>query len=148
MREPGGVYSGVFLGHVHVFPVRIYYEDTDAGGVVYYANYLKFAERARTEMMHLLADGYGELLAEGRVGFAVRRCEADFLAPARLDDMIEVRTTVSDARGSTLSAEQVIRRGASEIARLRVRLACLNEAGRPTRIPAALRAALQSIVST
>ncbi len=148
MRERGGVNSGEFAGHVHVFPVRVYYEDTDAGGVVYYANYLKFAERARTEMMHLLADGYGDLLAEGRIGFAVRHCEADFAAPARLDDLLEVRTTVTEARGSTVSAEQVIRRGKSEITRLRVRLACINQAGRPTRIPAALRAALQSLMST
>jgi acyl-CoA thioester hydrolase len=145
MREHGGVNSGAISGGVHVFPVRVYYEDTDAGGVVYYANYLKFAERARTEMMHLLADGYGELLADGEIAFAVRRCEADFLAPARLDDLLEVRTTVTDASGSSVTAEQVIRHDESDITRLRMRLACVNQAGRPTRIPSALRAALQTL---
>jgi acyl-CoA thioester hydrolase len=130
--------SGRVSDGVHVFPVRVYYEDTDAGGVVYYANYLKFAERARTEMMHLLDAGYGDLVAEGGLTFAVRRCEVDFLAPARLDDVLEVRTKVTATDAASVSDEKAL-------TRLHVRLACLNDAGRPARIPSALRAALQTL---
>lgn len=137
--------SGRVSDGVHVFPVRVYYEDTDAGGVVYYANYLKFAERARTEMMHLLDAGYGDLVAERGLTFAVRRCEVDFLAPARLDDVLEVRTKVTATDAASVSADQVIQHDEKALTRLHVRLACLNDAGRPARIPSALRAALQTL---
>ncbi|MGB8274759.1 MAG: YbgC/FadM family acyl-CoA thioesterase, partial [Alphaproteobacteria bacterium] len=115
MRDGGGICSGALEGDVHRFPVRVYYEDTDAGGVVYYANYLKFAERARTEMMHLVGAGYGDAVRAGKVAFAVRRCEIDFLAPARLDDLLEVETRLLEAGGASLSAEQRIRREGDEI---------------------------------
>lgn len=130
---------------VHVFPVRVYYEDTDAAGVVYYANYLKYAERARTEMMHLLDAGYRDLIAGGKLAFAVRRCEVDFLAPARLDDILEVRTSVTETGGASVTAEQVIRRGGDDIARLCVKLACITPAGRATRLPPKLRTALARV---
>jgi len=146
MDEESKPCAGKLDGGVHVFPVRVYYEDTDAGGVVYYANYLKFAERAPTEMMHLLDAGYRDLIAERTVAFAVRRCEVDFLAPARLDDVLEVRTSVTEAGGASVTAAQVIRRGADEITRIRVRLACVDAAGRPARIPAALRTALETVM--
>ena len=101
MDEESKPCAGKLDGGVHVFPVRVYYEDTDAGGVVYYANYLKFAERARTEMMHLLDAGYRDLITARTVAFAVRRCEVDFLAPARLDDVLEVRTSVTETGGAS-----------------------------------------------
>lgn len=137
--------SGRIVRGVHVFPLRVYYEDTDAGGVVYYANYLKYAERARTEMMHLLDAGYRDLVAGGKLAFAVRRCEVDFLAPARLDDILEVRTAVSQAGGASVTAEQVIRRGAEDITRLTVKLACVAPGGRAMRIPARLKNALARV---
>ena len=74
---------------VHHHPLRVYYEDTDAGGVVYYANYLKFAERARTEMLRDLGIDHSELMDNEGVAFAVRHCTMDFLAPARLDDVLD-----------------------------------------------------------
>lgn len=136
--------AGKFEKGEHVFPVRVYYEDTDAGGIVYYANYLRFAERARTEMMHLLDGGYRNLIAERRIAFAVRRCEVDFLAPARLDDVLEVRTSLTEVGGASVKAEQAIRRGKDELTRICVRLACIDPAGRAVRIPAPLRAALET----
>ena len=132
---------------VHVFPVRVYYEDTDAGGVVYYANYLKFAERARTEMMHLLDPGYAELVASGRLAFAVRHCEADFLTPARLDDVLEIRTRAAEIGGASVTADQTIRRDGEDIARLVVRLACVGPSGRAMRMPDRLRAALARVTN-
>ncbi|MBM3566867.1 MAG: YbgC/FadM family acyl-CoA thioesterase [Alphaproteobacteria bacterium] len=120
----------------HIFAVRVYYEDTDAGGVVYYANYLRFAERARTEMLRRAGLESSRLMAEDGVALVVRRCKVDYLHPARLDD---------------LELEQRIARAdyGREIARLVLTLACLavgghggnkgGEAGRAVRIPAYIR---------
>lgn len=126
--------SGLPAGE-HVYRLRVFYEDTDAGGMVYYANYLKFAERARTELLR--AHGLSQrALAqdEGRT-FAVRRVEADFLAPAHLDDELEVSTAVLEFKGARFAMGQVIRRAADVLVRLKVEIACVNAHGRATRIP-------------
>ena len=136
--------SGTIEGGVHRFAMRIYYEDTDAAGIVYYANYLKFAERARTEMVRLLGGG-ARLTADGGAGFAVRRCAVDYLLPARLDDEVEVRTRVVEVGGATVDLEQNVWRDADELARLNVGLAFMTPAGRPRRLPAAMRDAMKSI---
>jgi acyl-CoA thioester hydrolase len=124
----------------HVFPIRVYYEDTDAGGVVYYANYFKFAERARTEMLREL--GFPRSGADGSVSFAVRRCAADYIKPAHLDDALEVHTKIRSVGGASVFADQTVKREGDEIARLEVRLACLGAGGRAARMPSALRQAL------
>ncbi len=88
----------------HTLPLRVYYEDTDLAGIVYYANYLRFIERARTEWVRSLGVDQTQLKAQHGIVFAVRRVEADYLAPARFDDEIEVRTSVRAvprARGSS-----------------------------------------------
>lgn len=123
----------------HVFPVRVYYEDTDAGGIVYHANYLRFAERARTEYLRSVGADHTSLMAEEGIAFAVRQCSVDFLRPARLDDALEVHTRFVEVRGASLSAEQVVRRETDEIARLVLRLACIDATGRPRRLPRTLR---------
>ncbi len=125
----------------HIFPVRVYYEDTDAGGVVYYANYLRFAERARTEMLRRLGIESSKLMAEEGIAFAVRRCAADYRRPARLDDRLEVRTRLLDMGGASLEMEQRIVRAenGSEAVRLVLTLACMTMAGKPARIPADVR---------
>ena len=135
-----------FGNGVHVYPLRVYYEDTDAGGVVYYANYLKFTERARTEMLRDLGIDHSELMDNEGVAFAVRHCTMDFLAPARLDDVLEVRTKVLQVSAATVEAEQVVRRArSSDLVRLKARLVCVNRAGRPVRLPRRVIAALQSL---
>jgi acyl-CoA thioester hydrolase len=124
------------------FALRVYYEDTDAAGIVYYANYLKFAERARTEMLRFVGFEQEKLRrTNGRV-FAVRRCSADYLAPARLDDELVVETRLTALGGASLEVEQAIRCGERALVRLALRLACLDSAGRPARLPPPLRAAL------
>ena len=130
---------------VHVFPLRVYYEDTDAGGVVYYANYLKYAERARTELLRDLGVEQSELMAGAGLAFAVRSVAVDYLSPARLDDRLEVHSRLEDVRGASLRAEQSIRRGAVELVRLEVRVACMNRSGRAARLPAGLRAKLEEM---
>jgi acyl-CoA thioester hydrolase len=128
-----------FEGRHHVMPIRVYYEDTDAAGIVYYANYLKFAERARTEMMRTLGGDHQELEAREGVLFAVRRCEADYMRPARLDDQLEVWTEMREVTGARMRAVQSVRRGSEDLVTMQVTLACIDRAGRPKRIPERLR---------
>lgn len=145
----------------HIFRLRVYYEDTDAGGVVYYANYLRFAERARTEMLRDRGIESSRLMAEEGVAFAVRRCAADYLRPARLDDRLEVRTRLKALGGASLDLEQriVIARRAcvardahddngAEAVRLDLTLACMTLAGKAARIPAKVRGCLHEINGT
>jgi acyl-CoA thioester hydrolase len=129
----------------HVFPVRVYFEDTDAGGIVYHANYLKFAERARTEMLRLLGHDQFDLLAQLDIGFTVRRCEVDYLAPARLDDALEVRTRLLDVRGASLRLAQTVSRGGTALAQLTLRIACMHRSGRAVRMPDPIRSALEAL---
>jgi acyl-CoA thioester hydrolase len=130
----------------HEFAVRVYYEDTDAGGVVYYANYLKFCERARTEFLRALGIDHTRLAAEHGVMLAVRRAEIEFVAPARLDDALIVRTWLLAAAGASLELAQEVWRGAECLAEARLRIACLSAAGRPRRLPAPLAAPLLSLL--
>ena len=131
---------------VHVFPVRVYYEDTDAGGIVYYANYLKFAERARTELLRRTGWQQSELLRDRGIGFTVRSCRADYLAPARLDDLLEVHSTVNEVLGASMRLSQQVRRGDRLLCDLRFRIAAMNREGRPARIPKDVRRALALLV--
>ncbi len=137
--------GGVMTGGVHVLPLRVYFEDTDAAGIVYYANYLKFTERARTDMLRLAGITQRELLATEGLALAVRRCELDYLAPARLDDELEVHTRVLKVGPATINAEQVVKREGADLVRSLVRLACINRDGRPRRLPTAVRAALEAL---
>ena len=132
---PSANHDQAFRDGVHVHPLRVYYEDTDAAGVVYYANYLKFAERARTEMLRDLGVDPSALAAVEGVAFAVSRCEVDYLAPARLDDELTVQTRIVKIFAATIEAEQIISRGATECARRIVRLAFFTRAGLPGRRP-------------
>ena len=136
---------GAIADGVHVLPLRVYYEDTDASGVVYYANYLRFIERGRTDMLRLLGVSHRALDASAGIAFAVRRCEIDYLAPARLDDEIEVHTAITGVGGATIEARQSVRRGKDELARGILRLACVGLDGRPRRVPGAVRTALTSL---
>ena len=130
----------------HRFPIRVYYEDTDAAGIVYYANYLKFAERARTEWLREIGGDEAAVLKAAGLLFVVRRCEVEYLQAARLDDLLEVETRVTGFAGATLDLAQTVRRDAVDLVVMSVKLACLNPAGRPARLPAALRAALAPLL--
>jgi acyl-CoA thioester hydrolase len=126
----------------HVLRVRVYFEDTDTGGIVYYANYLKFAERARTEWLRELGADHSGLMATEGVMMTVKRCEAEFVAPARLDDLLEVQTAVEELGGASMWLDQRVTRGGDPIANLRVRLACVNRELKPAKLPARLKALL------
>ena len=130
---------------VHSFPVRVYYEDTDAGGIVYYANYLKFAERARTEALRMAGFDQSELMREQAIAFAVRRCVVDFLKPARLDDLLTIETRLNDISKVSMSMVQAIRRGEETLVKLEVKLAVVGNGMKLARLPEPVRKAMHKM---
>ena len=127
----------------HRHEIRVYYEDTDAGGIVYHARYLAFAERARTEAMRAGGAAHDELATRHGLIFVVRRAEMDYLRPARLDDQLVVTTRTVALGGASLRVRQDCAVGESPIGVLQVKLACIRQAdGRPARIPDPWRGAL------
>lgn len=130
-------------GMNHNFQIRVYYEDTDAGGIVYYANYLKFCERGRTEFLRTHGFENGALMERSGVMFIVYHIEADYHEPARLDDMLDVGTAICGIRNAGFTMAQEIRRGEKAIFNMKVDLACVNKEGRPVRLPGGLKEALE-----
>jgi acyl-CoA thioester hydrolase len=121
---------------------RVYYEDTDLAGIVYYANYLKFIERGRTEWVRALGVDQAVLKRAEGIVFAVRRVEADYLKPARFDDLLTVTTDLVEVGGARIVLDQAVLRGAERLFQARVVLVCLSDAGAAMRVPAGVRAKL------
>lgn len=131
-------HSGIIKDGEHILPLRIYYEDTDAGGVVYHANYLKFMERGRSDMLRLV--GFDQMrmlkfLEPDDFKFIVVRSEIDYLKSARLNDEITVHSRLSRVGGASIIMEQVIRKSDEVLVRGRARVAVLNKDNRPMRLP-------------
>ena len=129
----------------HVFPLRVYYEDTDSGGIVYYANYFKFAERARTEMLRTVGIESSKLIDDEGLVFAVRSVSADYMKPARLDDELQVHTTVEEIGGASRTGRQRVFRGDEELVDMTIRLVCMDEAAKAARIAGSLRENLEKL---
>ncbi len=126
---------------MHVFDLRVYYEDTDLAGIVYYANYLRFIERARSEWVRELGIDQAQMKAEGMV-FAVRRVEADYLSPARYDDQLRVETTMQPGSGARLVMRQDVKRGDTILFSAIVTIICMTTQGVVCRLPAVIRQAM------
>jgi acyl-CoA thioester hydrolase len=131
----------------HIFAVRVYYEDTDFSGLVYHANYLRFFERARTELLRELGVDQVALFTEAGLGFVVRSLHIDYLKPARMDDYLRVGTYVERLGGASVELVQVLWRDEEKLTQGKVRLA-LIAGGRPQPIPADIRAMLGNIRGT
>ena len=128
-------------------PIRVYYEDTDAGGIVYYANYLKFMERARTEWLASLGFELPELERVEDIVFVVHRVEIDFRRPARLRERLDATLTLLELKRARMQVAQDVARGDEVLTHARVMLACLTRGTlRPTRIPADLHERLGSLL--
>lgn len=122
--------------NVYRLPIRIYYEDTDFSGVVYHAAYLRFFERGRTEALRACGVHHSELLArEEPLAFAVRKMTTEWLVPAKIDDMLEVRTRFVSAKGARMMLSQEIWRDDVLLARAEVEAASMSLSGRPRRLP-------------
>jgi len=136
---------------VHRMPVRVYWEDTDAGGIVYHSVYLNYAERARTEFVRDLGVSQNDLADNGKgMAFAVSRLEADFKKSAKLDDLLEVESRLIEVKGASARFDQRIKRveDGDELVRLVVRLGFVAlDGGRPTRIPQDLKRLLHDRVN-
>ena len=127
----------------HSLPIRVYYEDTDAGGVVYHASYLRFAERARTEALRAAGAAHAELQTIHGLIFVVRRLEMDYLRPARLDQLLLVETTPLALGGASVTLRQRFFEAGEALATLTIRMVCIEQATlRPARIPDRWRAVL------
>ena len=131
----------------HRLNLRVYYEDTDLAGIVYYANYLKFIERGRSEWVRALGVDQAALRRDQGLVFAVRRVVADYLRAAVFDDVLEVRTSLREMTGARICLSQSVHRGADLLFTAEVTLVCLTQEGRAVRLPGALRAVLQASVT-
>lgn len=123
---------------MHRFPIRVYYEDTDMAGIVYYANYLRYIERARSDWVREIGIDQLAMKAEGHV-FAVRRVEADYVQPARFDDRLEVETRLIQLTPARMVLGQTVLREGDVLFRAEVTIACIGPGGKPVRLPAELR---------
>ncbi|MFQ5581739.1 MAG: tol-pal system-associated acyl-CoA thioesterase [Mariprofundaceae bacterium] len=127
-------------------PVRIYYEDTDHGGVVYYANYLKFMERGRTEFLRTAGIELDTIEKNDGVLFAVTEAHVRYHSPARFNDLLDIETVLTETRGARIAFRQLIRRASDQalLTESDIRLACMDRCGKVRRIPVSLRPLLQS----
>jgi acyl-CoA thioester hydrolase len=142
--------AGRIEGETHVLPVRVYFEDTDTGGVVYHANFLKFCERGRSDFIRLLgidAKGLADPARGEPAIFVVRRVEIDFLKPGRMDDVLEVVTSCAEISNASLVLDQEVRRDGTPLARAKVSVVLVSQAGKPQRLGQLVRGALQRFVN-
>ncbi len=126
---------------IHRFPIRVYYEDTDMGGIVYHANYLRYIERARSEWVRALGNDQNAMRAAGLV-WVVRRLEAEYLATAKFEDELVVETRINRLTPARLVMDQLVKRGETDLFRAQVTAVCMTTAGQPVRLPAEIRALL------
>ncbi|PVX32376.1 acyl-CoA thioester hydrolase [Pasteurella langaaensis DSM 22999] len=125
-----------------VFPIRVYYEDTDAGGVVYHARYLHFYERARTEFLRTLNFSQQTLLNECQLAFVVKSMNIDYKIPAKLDDLLDVVTEITEVKGATILFTQFLKRAETVLSTATVKVACVDlNKMKPVALPKEIKAA-------
>ena len=123
----------------HEFPVRVYYEDTDMGGIVYHANYLRFIERARSDWVRGIGVDQNAMRESGLI-YVVRRIEADYLAPAKFDEELLVTTSMQNVTPARMVLGQEVTRDGKPLFRAQVTIVCITTGGKPARLPAEIRA--------
>jgi acyl-CoA thioester hydrolase len=135
-------------GQRHILPVRVYFEDTDAGGVVYHASFVRFAERGRTDFLRLLGTDARRLIdgSDSRepAAFVVRRMSFDFARPGRMDDLLEVETRVKELGGASVTLDQTISRGGQRLVSAEIVVVLISISGKPLRLSDAVREAFQA----
>lgn len=135
--------AGRFRGYAHVLPVRVYFEDTDAGGVVYHARYVAFCERARSDCLRLLGIHQSRFQD---LNFVVRRMMCEFLRPARLDDLLEIETRFGEMAGARLEIEQKVMLNGNTLFTASVTVALVDGRGRPKRLPEEIASRFRSFL--
>jgi acyl-CoA thioester hydrolase len=150
MPDPWPHLAGRLIPNGHVLPVRVYFEDTDFSGIVYHGSYIRFMERGRSDFVRLLGVGHTALDAGAhgeRLAFAVRRIHIDFFKPARIDDLLEVTTTVKEVAGARLILIQTITREREKLTEAEVTVVLVTPEGKARRIPESVRATLHRAAS-
>ena len=132
---------------IHLLPLRVYYEDVDLAGIVYYANYLKYLERGRSEMVREAGISQLDMKAQGLV-FAVRKVEAEYLKPAKYDDQLVVETRLDRLKGASFDMPQRVLRDDTVLLEARVKVVILNADGRAARLPADIRAKVTALAAS
>tara|TARA_Y100000768_G_scaffold383013_1_gene364390 strand:- start:38 stop:439 length:402 start_codon:yes stop_codon:yes gene_type:complete len=118
--------------------IKVYYEDTDVGGVVYYSNYLKFLERARTEMINSIGLSNNKLFAEWKTLIIVKSCNIDYLSPARLEDRLQIFSSIESFNKASFVMKQNIKKDDNLIVKAKLKLVTVNQKGKPIKIPSVL----------
>ena len=139
--------AGRFDGALHRVGVRVYYEDTDLTGIVYHANYLRYFERGRSDLLRLAGVAHAALASEDNIAFAVTRMTIDFLKPARIDEALVVETSASRVNAARFGFTQTLTRGPEKLVSAAVEVCCIDLAGRPKRPPALLLARLKPFLT-
>ena len=139
--------SGLFQGRLHLFPARVYYEDTDLTGIVYHANYLRWFERARSDLLRLLGIDQRAAVEAGEGAYAVAEINLRYLAPAKLDDALVIVTEATELRAASVRVRQRALRDGNLLAQATVRVGFISPDGRPRRQPSAWRAAFDPLLS-
>ena len=121
-----------------IHKVKVYYEDTDSGGVVYYSNYLKFLERARTEMINSFGLSNKKLLEEHKTLVIVRSCNIDYLSPSKLEDTLQIYSSIESFNKASFVIIQNIKKDDNLIVKAKLKLVTVNQEGKPTKIPSVL----------
>lgn len=134
---------GSFDGRVHLYPLHIFYEDTDFSGLVYHANYLRYFERGRSSFLNLIGITHLDLWSEKEMAFTIRKFEIEYIVPARIDDELVIKTTYDDVTGARLLISQECLRGDTLIAKAKCVGACISKVGRPMRMPKDIREKLK-----
>ncbi len=126
------------------FKIKVYYEDTDAGNVVYYANYLKFLERARTEMISSIGLSNKKLIDEHGIYIIVKSCNIEYKKPVMLEDFIEINSNVKSVTRSTITMDQIIKKDENIVTVSEIVLITVNKSGKPVKIPDVLENKLKN----
>lgn len=140
--------GGVLDGPKHLYAVRVYYEDTDLSGITYHANYLRWFERARSDLLRLLGIDQRAAIETGEGAYAVTKIGIKYVSPAKLDDDVIITTISTEIAAASVRMEQIARRGEDILARAKVRAAFLTPAGRPRRQPQAWRDAFHQFMQS
>ncbi len=150
MTEPWLHIAGRLDEGVHVLPVRVYFEDTDAGALVYHASFVRFMERGRTDFVRHLGISQSEMADAGEDAafFIVRRIEIDYLKPGRLDDLLEIHTSIAEIGRASLTLAQEVRRDSTVLAQAKVLVVLVSKKGAPMRIGTRARAALEAVAAS
>jgi len=143
--------AGRIEGATHILPLRVYHEDTDFTGLVYHANYLKFCERGRSDFVRLCGISQSDLFTGSQSrepsAFVVRHMDVDYLKPARMNDVLEVVTSIADLGGAVMTLLQEVKRGGMVLMRLRVKIVLVSQSGKPMRLDVLVRGAFERFLN-